>query len=158
MSRPRRLETFSYIGQQRYFLTFCIRDRLPVLHDAHAAAETLAQFRCTATLEHFAILAYCLMPDHVHLLVEGLSLDSDFKRFAKMAKQRSGGLYARTRHKPLWQEGHYERVRREGDDAREVARYIVDNPVRAGLVKTATEYPFSGSDQWTLAELLESVQ
>jgi putative transposase len=157
MSRPRRLETFSYIGQQRYFLTFCSRDRLPVFQDPQIAEQTLTQFRHTAAIEQFAIIAYCLMPDHAHLLPQGLRSDSDLKRFAKMAKQRSGSLYARTRHERLWQEGYYERVLREEDDARVLAKYILNNPVRAGLVKKPTDYPFIGSDVWTLSELLESV-
>jgi hypothetical protein len=85
MSRPRRLEGFNYVGRYRYFLTFCTRDRLPVFEEGEIAEQTLAQFRRTSTLERFAILAYCLMPDHAHLLVEGLRIDSDFRRFAKMA-------------------------------------------------------------------------
>ena len=158
MSRPRRLESFNYIGPRRYFLTFCVRDRVPVFRDAKIAEQTLAQFRRTSTLERFAILAYCLMPDHAHLLVEGVCNDSDFKRFAKMAKQRSGGLYAKTQHQRLWQEGYYDRVMREDDDPRALARYIVNNPVRACLVKAPAEYPFVGSDTWTLADLLKSYQ
>jgi REP element-mobilizing transposase RayT len=157
MARPKRLEGFDYIGRYRYFLTFCSRDRLPVFKDPRVAEQTLAQFRRTSTLERFAILAYCVMPDHAHLLVEGLNANSDFERFAKMAKQRSGAAYARLRHARLWQEGYYERVLREEDDAREIARYIVNNPVRAELAKTPEKYPFVGSDTWTLEELLESL-
>jgi REP element-mobilizing transposase RayT len=97
------------------------------------------------------------MPDHAHILAEGLCAQSDFKRFAKMAKQRSGGDYAREKNQRLWQEGYFERVLRENDDGKTLARYIVHNPVRAGLVKTPTDYRFVGSDVWTLTELLESV-
>jgi hypothetical protein len=38
-----------------------------------------------------------------------------------------------------------------------VARYIVENPVRAGLVENPSEYPFLGSDKWSLTEILEAV-
>ena len=158
MSRPKRLEGFNYVGRYRYFLTFCARDRLPVFRDPEVVEQTLAQFRRTSTLEQFAILAYCLMPDHAHLLAEGLSIESDLRRFAKMAKQRSGGLYARTHDRKLWQAGYYERVLREEDDVRALARYIVDNPIRGRLAEAPADYPFSGSDVWTMAELLESVQ
>ena len=157
MSRPKRLEGFDYAGTHRYFLTFCTRDRLPVFQDTPIAEQTLAQFRRTSTLEQFAILAYCLMPDHAHLLVEGLCVDSNLKRFAKMAKQRSGGLYARNKNERLWQAGYYERVLREEDDVRALARYIVNNPLRAGLAKSPADYPFVGSDVWTMEELLESL-
>ena len=157
MSRPRRLEGFSYVGKHQYFLTFCCRDRLTVFKDHRIAAQTLAQFRRTASLEQFSILAYCLMPDHAHLLAEGLCDSSDFRRFAKMARQRAGALYARTRHLPLWQPGYFERVVREEDDARAMAGYIVNNPVRARLVDSPVDYPFVGSDVWSLEDLLESI-
>ena len=157
MSRPKRLDGFDYIGRYRYFLTFCAHDRLPVFKDMHVVEQTLVQFRRTSTIERFAILAYCVMPDHAHLLVEGLEPDSDFKRFAKMAKQRSGGAHARLQHARLWQEGYYERVLRDDAEARELARYIINTPVRADLVESPADYPVLGSDVWSLAELLESI-
>jgi putative transposase len=152
-----RLPNFDYLGPHQYFLTFCVRDRLPVFSDRAIADQTLTQFRRTASLEQFALLAYCLMPDHAHLLAQGVRDDSDFRRFAKMAKQRSGGLYARTQHSPLWQPGYFERVLREEDDARILARYIVNNPVRARLVESPADYPLVGSDVWSLKNLLESI-
>ena len=158
MSRPKRLAGFNYGGRYRYFLTFCARERLPVFKDVHVVEQTLGQFRRTSTIEHFAILAYCVMPDHAHLLVEGLQPNSDFRRFAKMTKQRSGGAYARSRGARLWQEGYYERVLRDDDDARALAKYIVNNPVRAGLVDAPEDYPFIGSDVWPLSELIETVE
>ncbi len=57
----------------------------------------------------------------------------------------------------LWQEGYYERVLRDDDASRDIARYIIANPVRGGLVTSPIEYPYSGSDVWTLQELLEDV-
>ena len=55
-----------------------------------------------------------------------------------------------------WQEGSHEHVLRGDEDARHVARYIIENPVRAGLVTTPFQYPYLGSDVWTLGELIES--
>ena len=133
MSRPKRLENVSYTGRVRYFLTFCTRARLEAFKDPEVAAQTLEQIQRTAAIERFAILACCVMPDHVHLLVEGLDTSSDLKRFAKMAKQRSGGVYRRRRKQRLWQEGYYERVLRDADDAPDFARYIINNPDVAGL-------------------------
>jgi putative transposase len=73
------------------------------------------------------------MPDHAHLLVEGLTANANLKRFAKMAKQRSGGVHGRRCGARLWQEGYFERVLRDGDDPSALARYIIDNPIEAGL-------------------------
>jgi hypothetical protein len=38
----------------------------------------------------------------------------------------------------------YDRIVRRGDDAREIAAYILDNPVRAGLIRSGEVWPFSG--------------
>jgi putative transposase len=98
------------------------------------------------------------MPDHGHFLIEGVKENSDFKRFCKLAKQRSGGVPAHRHGGPLWQEGYYDRILREGDDALAVARYLLNNPVRAGLVAAPAEYPYLGSDRWTVAELIDAQQ
>src|SRR5215211_1046793 len=157
MSRPRRLDGFSYVGPAQYFLTFCTFERLPVLKDSHLRDQALRQFRLAASVEAFVILAYCLMPDHVHLLVEGTSDCSDFRRFAKMAKQRAGAAYARHSGRPLWQKGYFERVLRPHDNPKSIARYIVENPVRAGLATNPLDYPHVGSDVWGLQALIEGL-
>ena len=104
-----------------------------------------------------AILAYCFMPDHFHLLVEGVTATADLRRFVKLAKQRSGAVYALEKHEPLWQEGYYERVLRAEDDTKQIARYILDNPVRGSLVENPVDYPHLGSDVWELRDLFDSL-
>ena len=104
-----------------------------------------------------AIVAYCFMPDHVHLLVEGQHVGADARRFIALAKQYSGYGYARRVGRPLWQRFAYERVLRSADAIREVARYIFANPVRVGLVKRAEDYPFSGSFTHPMQDLLQGV-
>lgn len=99
VSRPRRLSGFSYLGLQQYSLTFCTRERKPTFVNPDVVATTLAQFRQTAVELRFAVLAYCLMPDHVHLLIEGLADTSDLRKFAKLAKQRAGAQYSFQRAK-----------------------------------------------------------
>jgi REP element-mobilizing transposase RayT len=138
-------------------LTICTHGRQPAFLDADIVAQTLSRFRNTAKAESFEILAYCLMPDHGHWLIEGTSETANFLRFAKLAKQRSGAAHARKSGTRLWQEGYWERVLRPEEDLKEIAGYIVNNPVRAGLVATASEYPYSGSDIWSLEDLIESV-
>ena len=157
MSRPRRLDGFTYVGLARYFLTTCTYQRRPTFRDHDIATQTIEQFRTTSRVEEFELLAYCVMPDHAHLLVEGLTQRSDFRRFAKMVKQRSGAAYALTSDKPLWQKGYYEHVLREEEDAKEIAKYIIANPVRAALVDSPDRYPYSGSDKWSIRELMEWV-
>lgn len=96
------------------------------------------------------------MPDHAHLLVEGLAADSDLRRFVRIAKQRSAYEYSKkTSGDQLWQEGFHDRILRKEDDVRAVARYVIENPVRAGLVSSPGDYQHSGSDVWTIPAILE---
>jgi putative transposase len=157
MSRPQRITGFDYIGPYRYFLTFCTRSRQSAFLDDATVEQTLVQIRRTARDEGFAIIAYCLMPDHMHLLVEGTTDGANLRRFVKSSKQRSGAAFALRRGGPLWQEGYYDRVLRADADLKAIARYIIENPVRAQLVPHASEYRFSGSELWSMTELLDSI-
>jgi hypothetical protein len=65
-------------------------------------------------------------------------------------------LQTAVRH-ALWQRYGYERVIRDSEQTFVVARYILENPVRAGLVAAIKEYPFVGSFVYTLPELIASV-
>ena len=98
------------------------------------------------------------MPDHVHLLVEAQSDDSDGRQFIKRAKQFSGYYFKQRFGTPLWQRYGYEHVLRGDEDTLPVARYILENPLRAGLVASVDEYPFVGSTMYSVREILEAVE
>ena len=98
------------------------------------------------------------MPDHVHLLVEARADDSNGLRFIRSAKRYSGFHYRRAFGVKLWQRYGFERVLRSNEDTLRVARYIFENPVRAGLVRTVEDYPFLGSDLYSIAQILEAIQ
>jgi REP-associated tyrosine transposase len=153
--RP-RLETFDYIGRYRYFLTFCTRKRCVVFTSAEVVALVLDEILHAAGLHDFSIPAYVFMPDHVHLLVEGLSDSADLKAFVKLAKQRSGYLYSRKHGHALWQPSYYDHVLRDDEASLPVMWYIMSNPVRDGLVSRCEDYPFLGSTTHSVSEILEA--
>ena len=94
-------------------------------------------------------MAYCFMPDHLHLAVEGRSTASDLRRFVKVAKQRVAYMARTEFHIPcIWQDGYYERVLRTFESTDTLIRYILDNPVRAALVERAEDFPYSGTMYW----------
>jgi putative transposase len=93
-------------------------------------------------------------PTHLHVLVSGESDGSDFARFVKRFKQLSGYNYSRNhQHAKLWQPGYHERVLRHDEATIAVVRYILANPVRAGLAPDTSSYPFSGSELYSRAVL-----
>jgi REP element-mobilizing transposase RayT len=86
------------------------------------------------------------MRDHLHVLAEGQESDSDLISFANLLKQRTSFAHCRRRGDGhLWQKGYFEHVLRDDEMTRTVAKYILENPVRAGLVQEPLDYPFSGS-------------
>ena len=53
----------------------------------------------------------------------------------------------------MWQAGYFERVLRDDEPELPVARYIIENPVRAGLVTSAGSYPLTGSSRYSIAQI-----
>jgi putative transposase len=153
-----RLSTFDYVGLYRYFLTICVAPRREVFIDCDSVDLVLSQLRRSASVRHFAVIAYCFMPDHIHLLVEGLTDDADLRNFMRVFKQQSSFAWRRQHEQQLWQRGYFDRVLREEDDTVTVARYVLNNPVRAGIVAAPDQYPFLGSLTMDLRDLLESVR
>ena len=97
------------------------------------------------------------MPDHVHLLAEGLEDRSDLNDFVHRAKQKSGYAYSREQHARLWQPSFYDRVLRDDEATIDVVRYIFENPVRANLVIDYREYPHLGSATYSREQVFESL-
>ena len=151
--RPPRVEGFSYRGYQRYFLTLTTDSRARVFeHNTHANALAV-QISPFFAARGFEVLAYCIMPDHLHLLLEGMSDEADLREAVRAWKQRTGYDWKARTGARLWQPGFHDRVLREGDDPRSVVRYILLNPVRAGLAKAPRDYPWLGSLRYSLREL-----
>jgi putative transposase len=155
--RP-RLNPALYVGLQRYFLTFCTSDRREWFTERDGVDLVHDQIlRCAADFD-VAVIAYCYMPDHLHLLVEACSERSDATRFVHQAKQRSGHAFSKQYGKRLWQPSYYDHVLRDDEASISVTRYIFENPVVAGLAVSPSEYPFLGSDRFTIEGVLEAVQ
>jgi len=151
--RPPRAPSFSYRGRHRYFVTAVTRDRAPSFSDSSFAREVTSQIPPFFESRRFDVTAYCLMPNHVHLLLEGMADDSDLREAVRVWKQLVGHAWKQRTGRHLWQTGFHDRVLREGDDTPAVVRYVLNNPVRAGLVAHAADYRWAGSSRFTFVEL-----
>ena len=140
-----RLQTEFYQGEAAVHWTLTLFDRgSGWLNDSfHLKFRELLLH--VAAREGLFCPAYCLMPDHIHLLWLGLRRDTN---------QRNGMSFLRTQLKPLLlphrlQPQAYDHVLRDGIRKRGVfARicfYILDNPVRAGLVDEPRVWSYSGA-------------
>jgi len=152
--RP-RLNPALYIGLQRYFLTFCTAQRRACLITSDAVTCVHDQILLAVALFDMEEIAYCFMPDHLHLLVEARSSDSDLISFANLVKQRTSFAYRQSHPERLWQKGYFEHIVRNDESTQIVAKYVLEDPVRAGLVKEPLDYPFSGSLVFSKQQLID---
>ena len=153
--KPLRFPHFAYVGMHRYFVTICTSNRLPVFKDVDAVEMVLSQLLRCVLRSDLAVLAYCFMPDHLHALLVAESDTASVLECVRLFKQVTAFGHRRQTGDALWQAGFFERVMRDSEEAAVVARYILENPVRAGLTRTFQEYPFSGSQCFTKEELAD---
>ena len=119
------------------------RDRRPVFADPVMADIAVDAIRFQCAKASTDLLLYCVMPDHVHLVVtigdmDLISIVRDFKSWTTHRwKQRTGNRY-------LWQESFHDHGVRRTEKMDELVSYIVSNPVDGGLVADWQDYHWLG--------------
>ena len=83
---------------------------------------------------------YVIMPDHVHLFVRG---DRNFTLSSWIGGLKRA-ISVRLESPKLWQPGFFDHILRSDESYGERWTYIHENPVRAGLVKSAGDWPYQG--------------
>jgi putative transposase len=151
--RPGRAKGFSYVGLARYLVTCCTDRRALFFSDHQTVTETLIEIRQSTTRFDFALIAYCFMPDHLHLLLEATMECSDLCAFMHVMKQRTSFVFKKRTGRSLWQPSYHDHILRDEEAMPKVAQYVLENPVRAGLVASPQDYPFLGSDTYPLESL-----
>jgi putative transposase len=121
---------------QVYHITAVTFDRHPVFSDLRSARLLINALREAQTRGAAMTLAFVVMPDHMHWLLQleaGTSLSN-----------LVGAVKAVTAHgvgRRIWQSGFHDHALRQEEDLAKLARYIVANPLRAGLVQRIGDYP-----------------
>lgn len=131
------------LPQHVYHLTITTRQREPVFRHHDAACEASRCFSDAANLGDAVLLTWVLMPDHAHWLLQlgqRDALTTVVSRLKSASARRVNRVLGRKGG--LWSRAFHDHALRETEDLRTVARYIVANPIRAGLVGRAGDYPF----------------
>lgn len=137
------------LAGQLYFITVCCLQRRPLLQSneaAKAAARALHQLHLD---QHVKIVAWVLMPDHLHLLIELGEMqllpvcmgriNSCVAKAINRASDRKGAV---------WQGAYFDRALRRDEDVNGAIRYLLNNPIRAGLVENIEAYPYWNVTNW----------
>ena len=126
-------------------VTIAVQDRRPIFGDPVVASAAVDVLRSHVAKTGVPVYAYCIMPEHVHVLV-GPSATCDvttfvgqFKNLAQRAAWQHGvdGSF--------WQRSYWDHFLRAEEQVEQAVEYVRNNPVRRGLVDEAGDYPFSGS-------------
>ena len=121
--------------QQIYCITTITQDRRPLFTDFTVARLLVHELRRLHDDGDLMSLAWVIMPDHLHWMIQ-LNDSLPLSRIVKAVKARSA--HAINRHLnqrgKVWQKAYYDRAVRAAEDIRQACRYIVANPLRAGLV------------------------
>ena len=110
-------------------------DHRPVFDDLHAARTLIGVLAEEQRRDRSRTLAFVVMPNHLHWLLELRT--AHLSRVVAAVKSVS----AHRLGERIWQPGFFDRAIRRDEDVKAVARYVIDNPIRAGLVDHIGDYP-----------------
>jgi REP-associated tyrosine transposase len=119
-----------------YHITTATKNRLPLFRDFRLARIVVYQLKALQDEGLAETLSYVLMPDHLHWLMTLRS--GELSGVMRLLKGRTAGALGH----PIWQPNYHDHAVRRDEDLRALARYIVANPLHAGLVKRIGDYPW----------------
>ena len=134
---------------QIYLLTTVTHRRQPFFANAEVARLAARTSAAPESWQPSRCLCWVLMPDHWHGLIEladDADLSATMQRFKGTLSHRIG--QCAERRGPLWMRGFHDHALRDEESLDAAARYIIANPVRAGLVDDVLDYPYW--DAWFL--------
>jgi REP element-mobilizing transposase RayT len=128
-----------------FFLTTRVAEREPLLIGGSAEIA----LKCLFTLQRvcrFPLLAFVLMPEHVHvlgILTEAVTINKIFGRWKAWVAKELNELAGKNGR--FWQAGFYDHAIRNDENLEDIARYIELNPVRRNLIEKPEMYPYSSA-------------
>ena len=146
-SKNQRRGGLSIPGQVHH-ITLTTAGRRPLFEDFSHARLVIAEMRRLQEQNIVHSLAWVLMPDHLHWLLQlrgPIGLANAIKVFKGRSARRLGGVLETGG--AVWHAGFRDHALRRESDLIQVARDIVARPLRAGLVKRIGDYP-SWDAQW----------
>jgi len=132
-----------------YFITTVTHKRKPIFTTVNNCKILLVAIEFFKLVLDYKLLAYCVMPDHLHLILIATGQYNP-SYIMKMIKGNFARKYNRihlTQGK-VWQDRFYDKGLRTPDIVLQKIEYIHNNPVRAGLSTEPSEYPFSSFLQY----------
>ncbi len=96
--------------------------------------------------ERYRLLAWCLMPNHVHVVVEmmdGQSLSGIVASWKSFTAHKANALLERKGR--FWHADYFDRFMRNEEHLNQTVEYVEQNPVKAGLAARASDWAWSSA-------------
>ncbi len=120
------------------------QNKIPYFKNQVAAENITRLVMQTAEERNIKLYAYCVMPDHIHLLFAA-SNNCSITDYVRIIKGRFSASCRNAGWEIRFQRSFYDHLLRKEDDIEEVSRYIIGNPVRARIKSVYGVYPYAGS-------------
>lgn len=162
IEKKHRLPKEFYRGKISTAFTLCLKKERNVaagfnLRESEMVSVFTEVLTSIITKLNCIVPVYCFMPDHQHLIITGERDDSDIWKAVVSYKQKTGFWMSEYRPGMRWQKDFYDHVIRAPEDVAAQVKYILDNPVRKGLISSWEEYPLKGSIGCKLEEVLRGI-
>ena len=145
-SRSNRLPNYDYSKDRPVHVTVCTDSKENIFDSEVNAKIVIDELFKTAKDLRFRILCYCLMPDHLHIIVSPGKSTLSLSKFLNIFKGRTTAIFRERKDlKKIWQGSAFDHVIRTEENLKGVIEYIRNNPVRKGIVENAEDYPYSES-------------
>jgi putative transposase len=151
-----------YIPGGTYFFTVVTCGRCPLLTSDLAREHLRAAIRAERLVRPFDVLAFVLLPDHLHTIWALPEADADYSTRWRRIKERFTGTYLaaggvetgrsesrlRRKERGVWQRRFWEHTVRDEDDLKRCLDYLHFNPVKHGHAARVSEYPWPSFHRW----------
>ena len=128
-------------GARIVFVTQAVEGRRALLTREEAVGAVLEAWRKN---DHWLVGRYVVMPDHLHFFCVPRVVETSLKNWMHVWRACATRRWKWAEEKPIWQKDFFDRDLRSGESYAEKWRYVVENPVRAGLVERAEDWRWSG--------------
>jgi putative transposase len=157
IERRHRLPRDCYKGKITAAFTLCLKENVKIFGNHEIVTKFVQILSMIEEKNDCIVLVYCFMPDHQHVILNGKSDDSDLWKAIVSYKQNTGFWFSKNEPTCRWQKDFYDHIIRKDENLKTQIKYLLDNPVRKGLVAYWQDYPFKGSIGCELEDVVNGI-
>lgn len=135
-----------WINNPIFFITTCTDNRRDILANSQSASILIREWKSAKERHDWHVGRYVIMPNHVHFFCAPGNEAKDLSLFMKFWKEWTSKRIRKLSSIDgnIWQSEFFDHLLCNEESYAQKWDYILNNSVRAGLVKNANEWPWQG--------------